>query len=382
MKKIELYIHIPFCVRKCNYCDFLSKASDQETKDHYVKALVQEIESSKSDLAGYEVISVFFGGGTPSLLSEEHFRMIMEALRSNARFTKDCEITVECNPGTVNKSLLRTYLKLGVNRLSFGLQSTNNEELKLLGRIHTYEQFCENYEMARNLGFTNINIDLMSALPKQTLKQYEETFYKVVGLNPEHISAYSLIIEEGTTFYQWYGEHGTRVEELPSVELDRLMYERTKEILHDNGYERYEISNYAKKGYECRHNVGYWTRVEYLGFGLGASSLFQNHRFQNESEMENYLNFIQRGETVRREVEQISLKDAMEEFMFLGLRMCEGVSFTKFEQSFGVPMRQVYGKVIDKLLEEKVIIIENDRLRLTEYGLDVSNAVFTEFILE
>ncbi len=382
MKKIELYIHIPFCVRKCNYCDFLSKASDEDTKNQYVQALVHEIMASKSRLEGYEVISIFFGGGTPSLLSKEQFTQIMEALQEVAVFSKNCEITVECNPGTVDEELLTAYRKLLVNRLSFGLQSANNDELKLLGRIHTFEQFCENYHLARRVGFTNINIDLMSALPKQTLKQYEETLHKVIALKPEHISAYSLIIEEGTAFAQWYGENGTKLEELPSVELDRLMYERTKEILKENGYERYEISNYAKKGLECRHNIGYWTRVEYLGFGLGASSLYQGERFHNEEDMTSYLTCIQQGQSVQREMEIVSKKDAMEEFMFLGLRMCEGVQLSKFQQFFGVAMLDIYGASIRKLLDEKLIEIEGDFLRLTEYGLDVSNSVFAEFILD
>ncbi len=382
MKKIELYIHIPFCVRKCNYCDFLSKASDENTKNQYVQALVQEIMASKSRLDGYEVISIFFGGGTPSLLSKEHFTQIMEALHMVAVFSENCEITVECNPETVDEELLTTYRDLSVNRISFGLQSANNEELRLLGRIHTYERFCDNYALARKLGFMNINIDLMSALPKQTLKQYEETLHKVVALNPEHISAYSLIIEEGTAFDQWYGENGTKLEELPSIELDRLMYERTKEILQKNGFERYEISNYAKKGFECRHNIGYWTRVDYLGFGLGASSLYQGQRFHNEEDMTSYLTCIQQGKSVQRELEILSKRDAMEEFMFLGLRMCEGVQLSKFEQCFGVSMLKIYDASIRKLLDEKVIELEGDFLRLTEYGLDVSNSVFTEFILD
>lgn len=381
MKKIEIYIHIPFCERKCNYCDFLSNTSDQITRSRYVNALCQEIKQSKERFHGYEVTSVFFGGGTPSLLTKEEITQIMSVLKEAALYSEDCEISIECNPGSVNEELLATYKALGINRLSLGLQSTNDVELKLLGRIHTYQQFLDNYKLARKLGFDNINIDLMSALPNQTLEQYEETVRKVVALQPEHISAYSLIIEEGTPFAYLYGENGTRQDEIPSVEVDRLMYERTKEILWENGYDRYEISNYAKAGYECRHNVGYWKRVEYLSFGLGSSSLYKGKRFHNEKDLEAYIACIAKGETVWRDVEEITQKDAMEEYMFLGLRMCSGVSISNFEQLFGVPMYEIYGEIINRFIEEKVLEQDGDMLRLTQYGLDVSNAVFAEFLL-
>lgn len=381
MKQMELYIHIPFCVRKCNYCDFLSKASDEETRRLYIDALCMEIANSRQKLSGYEISSIFIGGGTPSILSIDEITKVMLRVRECTSILPDCEITIECNPGTLDEEKLRNYRNLSVNRLSFGLQSTNAEELKLLGRIHTYEQFCDNYYMARELGFRNINIDLMSALPKQSLEQYEETLYKVINLNPEHISAYSLIVEENTAFDALYGEHGDRKEELPSVELDRRMYERTKEILGQSGYERYEISNYAKPGYECRHNIGYWKRTEYLGLGLGASSLYQNQRFHNIEDMDQYVIACNQNKSTWSEVETLSRKDAMEEFMFLGLRMCCGVQISEFEQQFHVPFSKIYGEITKKLLEEKVICLDKDHLRLTEYGLDVSNAVFAEFIL-
>ena len=381
MKKIEIYIHIPFCVRKCHYCDFLSGVSDHRTRSQYVDALCQEIIDSKERLKDYLVTSVFFGGGTPSMLTKEEITQIMSALKEVALFTEDCEITIECNPGAIEPDLFMTYKAIGINRISFGLQSTNDKELQLLGRIHTYQQFLENYELARKIGFDNINIDLMSALPNQTLEQYEETVRKVVALQPEHISAYSLIIEDGTPFGFIYGENGTRQDELPSVEVDRLMYERTKEILLENGYERYEISNYAKCGFECRHNVGYWQRVEYLGFGLGAASLYKGQRFHNEKDMKTYLSCIEQGETVWREIETQTKNSAIEEYMFLGLRMCSGISISNFEQLFGVSMMEVYGQKINRFIQEKVLERDGDLLRLTEYGLDVSNAVFAEFLL-
>jgi oxygen-independent coproporphyrinogen-3 oxidase len=382
MKEIELYVHIPFCVRKCNYCDFLSAPCDVETKERYVNALCKEILSSGSLLQEYEVTTIFFGGGTPSLLSAEQISSVMKAIRNVAILREECEITIECNPGTIHQELLTIYQELGINRLSFGLQSTDNEELRELGRIHTYEQFVENYELARNCGFTNINVDLMSALPKQTLASYEETLNKVIALQPEHISSYSLIIEEGTKFWAFYGDEGTRLKDLPSVELDRSMYEKSKLILEDAGYFRYEISNYAKPSYECRHNIGYWKRTEYLGFGLGASSLYQNQRFTNTSELRDYIDKITENQNCWCDIQSLSVKEAMEEFMFLGLRLCEGVSKHQFFDQFQRNLDEIYGEVLDKLRKENLIMEDGDKIKLTDYGVDVSNVVLAEFLLE
>lgn len=381
MREIELYVHIPFCVRKCNYCDFLSAPCDDISKERYVNALCKEILASGSLLQEYEVSSIFFGGGTPSLLSQEQISSVMRAIKEVAKLKGDCEITIECNPGTITKDLLATYQNLGINRLSFGLQSTDNEELSALGRIHTYEVFVENYQLARNLGFTNINVDLMSALPKQTLASYEASLKKVIALQPEHISAYSLIIEEGTKFWNLYGENGSKVEELPSVELDRSMYERSKQILEEAGYYRYEISNYAKTSYECRHNIGYWKRTQYLGFGLGAASYYQNQRFTNISRLNDYIDTIIKNQSCRCEIQTLSKKEEMEEFMFLGLRLCEGIKKQEFYQEFQKDIHEVYGEVIKKLHQEKLIIEDEDQIKLTDYGVDVSNAVLAEFLI-
>ncbi len=381
MREIELYVHIPFCVRKCNYCDFLSAPCDDISKERYVNALCKEILASGSLLQEYEVSSIFFGGGTPSLLSQEQISSVMRAIKEVAKLKGDCEITIECNPGTITKDLLTTYQNLGINRLSFGLQSTDNEELSALGRIHTYEVFVENYQLARNLGFTNINVDLMSALPKQTLASYEASLKKVIALQPEHISAYSLIIEEGTKFWNLYGENGSKVEELPSVELDRSMYERSKQILEEAGYYRYEISNYAKTSYECRHNIGYWKRTQYLGFGLGAASYYQNQRFTNISRLNDYIDTIIKNQSCRCEIQTLSKKEEMEEFMFLGLRLCEGIKKQEFYQEFQKDIHEVYGEVIKKLHQEKLIIEDEDQIKLTDYGVDVSNAVLAEFLI-
>ncbi len=375
--KLELYIHIPFCIRKCNYCDFLSAPADEKTKGNYVAALVREIRQSSCE----EVLvdTVFIGGGTPSILEAEQMEDILSSVRKNFHICEDAEITIECNPGTVTEEKLLTYKKFGVNRISFGLQSTNNEELRCLGRIHSYEDFLESYELARKCGFDNINIDLMSALPGQTIESYEETVCKVLALNPEHISAYSLIVEEGTALKRQLDRDGYDC--LPSEDDEREMYYRTEQLLKEAGYHRYEISNYAKKGLECRHNIGYWKRKEYMGFGLGAASLIGNCRYNNTSDFKAYVN-AQDFKSVRVNQEQLSLKDRMAEFMFLGLRMMEGISIEEFRTTFQTDLYAVYGDVMDKFIKQELLVDNKERIYLTPKGIDVSNYVMAEFLLE
>ena len=304
-KPLELYIHIPFCVKKCAYCDFLSGPSTLEVREAYVNCLIEEICHCKHagvgdsdnkwapcDPENYEVVSAFFGGGTPSILKPDQIRRIMTALKEVFCWNSDAEVTIEANPGTVDEEKLRNYLDCGINRISFGLQSADNEELRKLGRIHTWEEFLDSFHQARIAGFTNINVDLMSALPGQTVDSWRKTLEKVLELKPEHISAYSLIIEEGTPFYEKYEDHP---ELLPPEEEERQMYHDTKKILHEHGYERYEISNYARTGYACRHNLGYWERREYKGFGLGSASLLENRRYTNTCELKQYLQGRIRG---------------------------------------------------------------------------------------
>lgn len=285
-KELELYIHIPFCVRKCAYCDFRSAPAGREVQAQYVDRLLEEIQKAAPLAEDYEVVSAFFGGGTPSILPKEEIGRVMELLHRQFDWKADAEVTIEANPGTVDGRKLDAYRSFGINRISFGLQSADNEELQKLGRIHTWEQFLESYESARAVGFTNINVDLMSALPGQTRKSWQETLQKVLVLNPEHISAYSLIIEEGTPFYEKYADHP---ELLPPEDEERQMYYDTKRILAEQGYERYEISNYARKGYACRHNLGYWSRRDYKGFGLGASSLLNSVRSTVQEDLTEYL---------------------------------------------------------------------------------------------
>ena len=383
-KELEIYIHIPFCVKKCAYCDFLSGPQDKETIERYVSRLLKEIQvhaSKQKFTLDYEVITIFLGGGTPSVLEANQIQRIFEMLKNSFKISKDAEITIEANPGTVTVEKLEAYKKCGINRISFGLQSTNNEELKLLGRIHTYEEFLESYQLARACGFENINVDLISAIPKQTVASWEETLSTVIALNPEHISAYSLIVEEGTPFAKLYGEGCPGEHDLPREEEERVIYYRTEELLEKAGYHRYEISNYAKKGKECRHNLGYWERKEYLGIGLGAASLINNVRYKNTDDLLYYMEHSSDLSAIQENVEKLSLQEQMEEFMFLGLRKMEGVSVTEFKNTFGNNMEECYGEQIQKLKEQGLLEQKDGRLMLTRPGIDVSNYVFGEFVI-
>ena len=379
-KELELYLHIPFCVSKCRYCDFLSAPSEEEYRQIYVERLCRRIRywSDVIHNYGYEIVSIFVGGGTPSILTEAQITQIFEAVRESFPIREDAEITLEMNPGTDVKDKLPVYRKLGINRLSMGLQSADNEELKCLGRIHTYEDFRQVYQWAREAGFTNINVDLMSAIPGQTLESYEDTLRKVVDLKPEHISAYSLIIEEGTPFYERYGE-GRHADELPNEDTERQMYVRTREILEGYGYHRYEISNYAKDGYECRHNLGYWDRKEYLGLGAGASSLMDHIRWKEPDYIGPSTGLVLEE---REDFTRLRRKDEMEEFMFLGLRKINGVSEQDFYKSFRVTMDEIYQDKIEELIKEGLLVREEDRIRLTDRGIDLSNYALSQFLLE
>ena len=383
MKELELYLHIPFCERKCAYCDFLSAPADLPVWISYMKKLQEEIAYYGLEFEEYQVSSIFLGGGTPTILEGYQLAAILETVKKYFRLVADAEITVECNPGTLTAGKAEKLVQAGFNRLSMGLQSADDRELQLLGRIHNFAQFLESYDLARKAGFENINVDLMSALPGQTLKSWQNTLQKVTALRPEHISAYSLIIEEGTPFYERFAEDERIREEgghprlLPEEAIERQMYELTQRFLHTKGYERYEISNYAKPGSECRHNCGYWTRKDYLGLGLGASSLVEHQRFQNTSDLKEYLE----QEYHHIHTETLDKKSEMEEFMFLGLRLMTGISRQQFEKTFQVTLDSVYGEVLRKLKSEQLIEEVAGYVRLTEYGIDVSNYVLSEFLL-
>ncbi len=382
-KPLGLYIHIPFCVQKCKYCDFLSAPADDATKKRYVDALCKEITGYKELTKEYKLATIYFGGGTPSVLDASFIEQILDAVKKS--FTVDmasAEVTLEVNPGTASFDKLKRYNELGINRLSIGVQSAKKEELALLGRIHSFEEAKQTVQWAREAGFTNLSLDLMSALPGQSLESYKENVEAILSLNPEHVSSYSLIVEEGTPFYEQYAEGMPKEEELPDEETDRAMYAYTKERLVQAGYARYEISNYSKPGYESRHNSSYWIGTEYLGVGLGASSLFTNARYHNEIDLNRYIEEAEAGKDVRREIERLVLEEQMEEFMILGLRMMCGVSRTEFQRRFGRPIETVYGSALKKLERQGLLTLEGDTIVLTETGIDVSNQVFVEFIPE
>ncbi len=393
-EELSLYIHIPFCVRKCGYCDFLSAPADEKARDRYVQALLMEIERYRgTETADRKIKTLYIGGGTPSTLSVKQLECIMQKIKCTFNFHGDMETSMEMNPGTASKEKCRALYQMGINRLSIGLQSTNDMELKTLGRIHSYEDFLNTYTWCREAGFQNINVDLMAALPYQTVESYTTGLRKIIRLAPEHISAYSLILEEGTPFYQKYN---SGCYPLPDEEQERLMYRETEQILAQAGYERYEISNYAKKGYACRHNLVYWQGGDYLGLGLGSSSYMDGVRFHNTTDLNTYVN---QGAYVE-DREELSVQAKMEEFMFLGLRVIAGVSGTEFEKRFGKTMEDVYGDVLRKHEEEGLLQIERkedrkeaaaaepakgktniEKVMLTTKGIDVSNYVFADFLL-
>lgn len=380
-KNLGIYIHIPFCIRKCAYCDFLSFATEEESRKKYIQSLITEIRQWE-DVKRWHITSIFIGGGTPSVLKKEETARILEAVYNKFKVDADAEISTEANPGTLTKDKLYTYREQGINRLSLGLQSVHEPELKLLGRIHTYEDFLKGFHMAREAGFSNINVDLMSALPGQTLDSWRESLSKILRLKAEHVSAYSLIIEEGTPFYEKYAEDarlrdlGEDCRILPTEEDERSMYYETRRLTGEYGLEQYEISNYAKPGYECRHNQAYWLRQDYLGFGLGASSLIDNVRFRNTADLKQY----SQGIFEKEEREVLSVQEQMEETMFLGLRMKDGVSMEAFEKVFHTPFSAVYGKTVLDLKNEGLVQTEDKRLFLTEKGFDLSNYTLAQFL--
>lgn len=373
---MELYLHMPFCVRKCAYCDFLSFPSGAETQRMYAKRLMEDIDVMGKRYGEIPVETIFIGGGTPSVPDSGLIVEIMEHVRHAFHVADGVEISMEANPGTVTREKLTDYRKAGINRLSFGLQSANDRELKLLGRIHTWAEFLESFTLARECGFANLNIDLMSALPGQTCESWKETLSWVTDLDPEHISAYSLIIEEGTPFGERYGsEEGRKL--LPDEDSEREMYHETKRFLKDCGYARYEISNYAKPGRECRHNIGYWTGVPYLGLGLGASSYLDGCRFTVNPDMKQYL---EEKPGMFADIEKLTKKDMEEEFFYVGLRMTAGVSLSEFERRFGISAKEVYPGLMETFVKEKAARFEGDRFVLTDYGLDVSNYIMAQFL--
>ncbi len=365
---MELYLHIPFCVRKCKYCDFLSFPMENETMGAYGNALLRDVKKASAQYSEEKITSIFFGGGTPSLLPAEAIPTLLSSIRDGFVLTNDCEVTVECNPGTLTEEKLQAFYAAGVNRISMGVQSADDGELRTLGRIHTFAEAVENFHLARKVGFDNISVDVMMALPGQTPASYKETLERIIALAPEHISAYDLIVEEGTCFYDWYEREP---EAFPTEECSCEMYRMTQRELTKAGYEQYEISNYAKPGRRSRHNYGYWSNVPYLGLGLGASSYIGNRRFRNTDDLKQYLQgnlYIE--DTI------LSERDMQEEFFILGLRRREGITEDAFVKRFSADTYSVYEKVLCE--KEKQGLVEKTKggYRLSEEGILLSNTVF------
>lgn len=374
-----IYLHIPFCVKKCLYCDFISGTNSKETIENYINSMVNEIEST--DIK-QDVDSVFIGGGTPSSIPPEYIAKVVDCLRIKLgnRFLKDSEITIETNPKTISENALKIYHDAGINRISMGLQSCIDSELKSLGRIHTFKDFLDSYNIATRY-FDNINIDLISGIPHQTMDSFKESLKKVGDLNPNHISVYSLIIEEGTPFYEMYGPKGKFKDSLPNEDIDREMYHFTKEYLSTLGYNRYEISNYAKENKESRHNLKYWKGNNYYGFGIAAASLVDNIRYKNTDNLKEYIDAMGSPEKIRRTQEILDIEDCMSEYMILGLRLIKGVSPKEFKARFNEDMENKYGDILNKYLNMGLLHTTIDgNFALTDKGLDISNSVMEEFL--
>ena len=375
MKKLGIYIHIPFCLKKCKYCDFVSfQNKDKKLIERYILALIKTIDNVSERL---DVNTIYIGGGTPSYIDEKYIVMILEKLKEKFNVIEDAEITIEINPGTINESKIETYYKYGINRISIGLQSTKNEILKKIGRIHTFEKFLETYEMVKKVGFNNINVDLMLALPNQDIKDIKESLTQIIKLNPSHISLYSLILEEGTELEK---EVNQGILNIPSEEIERQMYHTTKRILESNGYKHYEISNFAKENFESKHNLNCWNQEEYLGFGIASHSYIDNKRFSNIDNIEKFINNVEDGKNNIIINEKQTKESKMKEYMMLGFRKIEGISISEFERKFIINPLFYFRFEISKLEKEKLIEVDLDNIRLTKKGLDFANMVFEKFV--
>ncbi len=381
LNELGIYIHIPFCKQKCYYCDFVSYSNKCSEVKEYIESLKKEIE--EFDFSNYKVTSIYIGGGTPSYIDSIYIVEILselkEKLKCNLIEFKDIEITIEVNPGTVDTKKLNDYKKLGINRLSIGLQSTKNDILKKIGRIHTYQEFLEIYKLARETGFKNINIDLMIGIPGQKIGDLKNTLQDIIKLEPEHISVYSLIIEENTPIKKML-ENGEI--KLPDEDLERNMYWYVKNTLELNGYNHYEISNFAKLGKESRHNLNCWNQEEYIGFGVAAHSYLNGIRFSNTINVEEYIQHIENNrkeENIQIEESQ-SLEDKKNEFMMLGFRKIQGVDIARFKEKFIDNPIFLYRENLNKLVEEGLIEVDLNHIKLTNKGIDLANLVFEEFV--
>lgn len=375
MDRFGIYVHIPFCVSKCKYCDFVSFPC-MEKIDKYFDVLIKEIKS-KNVYGTKDVTTIYIGGGTPSVPDSKYIVKIIETIKEVFKVSKNAEVTIEVNPGTVTKEKFIDYKNSGINRISIGLQSTNNEILKLIGRIHNYEEFLNTYNLAKEVGYNNINVDLMLGIPNQTESDVIDSINKVISLNPKHISIYSLIVEENTEIQRLI-ESGTLT--MPSEEDERNMYWKTKTILEKNGFIQYEISNFAKKGYESKHNLDCWNQEEYIGMGLASHSYFNRKRFSIIDKLDKYIeneNCLEKNIIINEVQERES---QAKEYMLIGLRKISGVSISKFEKKFRINPLFYFRFEINNLVEKGLIEVDLDNIKLTKKGLDFANIVFEEFV--
>lgn len=377
MDKISLYIHIPFCAQKCLYCDFPSFARKDHLRKAYIEALNKEIINLREKHNNLEINTIFIGGGTPSVLESNELECLLKEI-AKLNMAKDIEYSMECNPGNLTEEKLEVMKKYGVNRISMGLQAKQDNLLKGLGRIHNYKTFKENFLLAKKVGFNNINVDLMFGLPNQRLNEWEETLREIISLEPAHISAYSLIIEEGTAFYNLYENDKLK---LPTEEEERKMYHLAKKILEENGFNQYEISNYAKEGKECRHNLAYWNMDNWIGVGSAAASYINGKRIKNISSVEGYINSINEKREAVEEIINNSKNDNMEEFMFMGLRKINGIDENEFKNRFSMNINDVYGEILNKYIDEGLLIRKSGRIFLSEKGIEISNVIMADFLL-
>jgi len=376
-KTLGLYIHIPFCIRKCLYCDFPSYGGMEEYWDSYTAALTDELILRSEEFKGYTIKTVFIGGGTPSLLPTQHIDKILNVVYSHYSVLKGCESTIESNPGTLSPDKLKTYASLGINRLSMGLQASQDEILKRLGRIHTYKDFELAVNLAHDAGFVNINADIIFGIPDQTLEEWDETLSRLLSFDLTHISCYSLIIEEGTPFYRMREEGSLKPAD---DDLDRIMYNHALNRFADAGFVQYEISNFSKPHYQCQHNMNYWERGEYIGAGAGAHSFFRNRRYANTPDVLKYMEGMKNKSPVLEEDSYIAADEALAERMILGLRLSKGVNLKEVSSQFGVDVKLKYRKSLEDLLNKELIEMENGFVKLTRKGMDLANIVFGEFI--
>lgn len=377
MKKVSLYIHIPFCKSKCIYCDFNSFSNYFEHVDSYMKKLEEEIIYYSKKVRNRQVSTIYIGGGTPSVIEEKHIQHIMEVIESNYSLTEGIEVTIEANPGTVSLDKLKSYKKSGINRISFGVQSFDEKLLKFLGRAHSKDEAIGAVKNAKEAGFDNISLDLIFALPGQTLDIIKSDIDMISSLDIQHISTYSLKYEEGTPLHQLKADG---LVDTVDDETDRMMFSYIKEKLRENGFHQYEISNFSKEGLESRHNNTYWIMDEYIGMGLGASSFFNNQRYNNVTDIVEYTQ--SEVESFRENIDSLSRDDIIFESIMLGLRLNKGIDLEILSQAYDVDLKDKFSMQIKKLIEMELIIMQSSNISLTDKGRDLSNQVFLEFLNE